>query len=145
MSIRRGIRIAVWGGVALLVAAVLWLRGGGTGRRLDALRLPPGFRIALFADSVRDARSLALGDRGRVFVVSRAHGVVYALRDTNGDGRADERLTLLSGLGVPNGVAFRGGALYVAETWRVLRYDSIETHLQRPPKPVVVTDRLPRE
>src|SRR5207249_8160878 len=46
---------------------------------------------------------------------------------------------------VPNGVAFRDGALYVAETGRILRYDSIETRLQHPPKPVVVTDRLPRE
>jgi glucose/arabinose dehydrogenase len=31
------------------------------------------------------------------------------------------------------------------ETWRILRYDSIETRLHHPPKPVVVTDRLPRE
>jgi glucose/arabinose dehydrogenase len=52
---------------------------------------------------------------------------------------------LLRGLGVPNGVAFRDGALYVAETGRILRYDSIETRRYRPPKPVVVTDRLPRE
>ena len=145
MSIRSVVRIAVWGAVALLAAAVLWLRGCGAGRRLDALRLPPGFTIAVFADSVNDARSLALGDRGTVFVGSRDAGVVYALRDTNRDGRADETITLLRRLGVPNGVAFRDGALYVAEVSRILRYDSIETRLSDPPKPVVVTDRLPRE
>ena len=145
MSIRRVVRIAVWAAVALLAAAVVWLRGCGAGRRLDALRLPPGFTIAVFADSIPDARSLALGDRGTVFVGSRDAGVVYALLDRNGDGRADEGVTLLRGLAVPNGVAFRAGALYVAETSRILRYDSIETRLQRPPKPVVVTDRLPRE
>jgi glucose/arabinose dehydrogenase len=145
MSIRRAVRIAVWGGVVLLAAAVLWLRGCGAGRRLDALRLPPGFTIAVFADSVPDARSLALGKGGTVFAGSRDAGVVYALRDTNGDGRADEKIDLLRGLGVPNGVAFRNGALYVAEVSRILRYDSIETRLHRPPKPVVVTDRLPRE
>lgn len=145
MSIRRSIRVAVWGAVALLAAAVLWLRGWGAWRRLDALRVPPGFTVALFADSVPDARSLALGDHGTVFVGSREAGVVYALRDTNHDGRADERLTLLRELRVPNGVAFRDGALYVAEMSRILRYDSIETRLQGPPKPVVITDRLPRE
>jgi len=145
MSIRRVARIAVWGGVALLVAAVLWLRGCGSGRQLDALRLPPGFTIAIFADSVPDARSLALGDHGTVFVGSRDAGVVYALRDTNRDGRADETITLLRGLDVPNGVAYRDGALYVAETGRILRYAAIETRLDRPPKPVVVTDPLPRE
>jgi len=145
MSMRRVVRITVWGGLALLAAAVLWLRGCGTARQLDALRMPSGFRIALYADSLPDARSLALGARGTVFVGSRDAGVVYALRDTNGDGRADETITLLRGLGVPNGVAFRDGALYVAETSRILRYDSIETRLRHPPKPVVVTDGLPRE
>ncbi len=145
MRLRWAVRITVWGTTALLVAAVLWLRGCGTGRQLDALSLPRGFGIAVYADSVDDARSLALGERGTVFVGSREAGVVYALVDTNRDGRADETLHLLSGLGTPNGVAFRDGALYVAEVWRILRYDSIETRLEHPPKPVVVTDRLPRE
>jgi glucose/arabinose dehydrogenase len=142
---RRVVRIAVWGVTALLAGAVLWLRGCGTGRQLEALRLPRGFTIAVYADSVDDARSLALGDRGTVFVGSREAGVVYALVDTNRDGRADETIRLLHGLGTPNGVAFRDGALYVADVWRILRYDSIETRLEHPPKPVVVTDRLPRE
>jgi glucose/arabinose dehydrogenase len=145
MSMRRVVRIVVWGGVALLGVAVLWLRGCGTARRIDVLHLPPGFTIAIYADSVPDARSLALGDSGTVFVGSRDAGVVYALRDSNRDGRVDARITLLKNLGVPNGVAFRNGALYVAETWRILRYDSIEAHLSRPPEPVIVTSRLPRE
>ena len=145
MGMRRAVRVVVWGATGLLAAAVLWLRGCGAGRQLDALRLPRGFRIAVYADAVNDARSLALGDRGTVFVGSRDAGAVYALRDTNRDGRADETITLLSGLGVPNGVAFRDGALYVADVSRILRYDSIEARLRHPPKPVVVTARLPRE
>ena len=145
MRMRKALRIFVWGVTALLAGAVLWLRGCGAGRHLGALRLPRGFTIAVYADSVDDARSLALGNRGTVFVGSREAGVVYALVDTNRDGRADETLHLLRGLGTPNGVAFRDGALYVAEVWRILRYDSIETRLRHPPKPVLVTDRLPRE
>src|SRR6266496_3715694 len=139
------VRIVVWVLVALLAAAVLWLRGCGAHRHLGSLVLPPGFSIAPYADSVPDARSLALGDRGTVFVGSRDAGVVYALRDTNRDGKADEVFPVLQSLGVPNGVAFRDGALYVAEVSRILRYDSIETRLRRPPAPVDVTDRLPRE
>lgn len=142
---RRTVRIAVWSLVVLFTAAALWFRGGGSGRQLGALVLPRGFTIAVYADSVPGARSLALGDQGTVFVGSREAGVVYALRDTNRDGTADEAFPVLRNLSVPNGVACRGGALYVAEISRILRYDSIETRLRNPPKPVVVTERLPRE
>ncbi len=34
---------------------------------------------------------------------------------------------------------------YVAEISRILRYDNIEANLSNPPKPVIVTDKLPRE
>src|SRR5437870_10861137 len=46
---------------------------------------------------------------------------------------------------MPNGVALRDGALYVAEVNRILRFDDIEARLDARPKPVVVTDRYPRE
>ena len=46
---------------------------------------------------------------------------------------------------MPNGVAFRDGALYVAEVNRVLRYDGIESRLDDPPEPVVLNDQLPTE
>src|SRR6266540_4270274 len=142
MGARSIVRVVVWGVAALAVATALWLRGCGAGRQLGSLRLPPGFTIAPYADSVPDARSLALSDRGTVFVGSREAGVVYALRDTNRDGRADEVIPLVQHLGVPNGVAFKDGALYVADVSRILRYDSIEVRVS---KPVLVTDRLPSE
>ena len=44
---------------------------------------------------------------------------------------------------MPNGVAFRDGALYVAEVSRVLRYDAIEQRLDDPPAPVVVSASFP--
>jgi glucose/arabinose dehydrogenase len=138
-------RIVVWLLLAVLLAVVLWIRGCGGGRRLNAISLPRGFRLALYADSVSDARSLALGSNGTVFVGSRGAGVVYALRDTNRDGTADEVIRLLQGLDTPNGVAFNNGSLYVATLTRILRYDSIEARLKNPPQPVVVTDRLPAE
>jgi glucose/arabinose dehydrogenase len=112
---------------------------------LHTLALPPGFRIALYARVPR-ARSLALGPRGTVFVGSREKaGTVHALRDADGDGRAEEVLAVARELDTPNGVAVRGGALYVAEISRILRYDAIEDRLRTPPPPVVVTDALPRD
>jgi glucose/arabinose dehydrogenase len=48
-------------------------------------------------------------------------------------------LTLAFGLALPVGVAFHGGALYVSAVDRVLRFDDVESHLNDPPKPVVVT------
>ncbi|WBV63388.1 hypothetical protein PGH43_00215 [Legionella pneumophila 130b] len=46
---------------------------------------------------------------------------------------------------MPNGVAFHKGALYVAEIGRILRFDNIESNLNNPPEPVVVTTKLPKE
>ena len=52
-------------------------------------------------------------------------------------------ITIAENLETPNGVAFRDGALYVAEISRVLRFDDIEAQLERPPRPVVVHDGYP--
>lgn len=101
---------------------------------LEKIKLPPGFEINLHA-RVPGARSLALGDKGTLFVGTRGDKV-YAVSG----GRV---YTLASGLRSPNGVAFRDGALYVAEISRVLRFDSIETRLADPPPPQVVYDRFP--
>jgi glucose/arabinose dehydrogenase len=54
-------------------------------------------------------------------------------------------VTLAHGLQEPNGVAFRDGALYVAERSRIWRYDDIARHLDAPPKPLVFRDDYPRK
>jgi len=118
---------------------------GQSDPQLDLIELPPGFVIEVYASDVPGARSLALGPAGTVFVGSMGPGRVYALTDRDGDGHADESITVASGLNVPNGVAFRDGALYVAEISRVLRFDDIEARLDRPPDPVVVNDGFPTE
>ncbi len=139
-------RLALLAGLVLVLLLVLYFRGwGGPGVHLGDIRLPRGFKIGIYASPVPNARSLALGDRGTVFVGSREAGAVYTLVDRDGDGRAEEIDTVARGLTVPNGVAFRDGALYVAEMHRVLRYDAIESHLQDPPAPVVINAQLPRE
>lgn len=111
--------------------------------RPDTIKLPPGFSITVYAANVPGARSLALGAKGTIFVGSRSAGKVYALVDRNNDQQADAVITIASNLRSPNGVAFRDGALYVAEIHRVLRFDNIEAQLNAPPAPVVVNASFP--
>lgn len=128
----------------LLTLAVLPAHAQGT-LPLDRITLPPGFEISLYASGVQGARMLAVGDNGTVFVGTRQVGQVYALTDADGDQVAETVRVIARGLNSPNGVAFRDGALYVAEIGRILRYDAIETSLDSPPQPVVVTGSLPNE
>jgi glucose/arabinose dehydrogenase len=112
---------------------------------LQQLRVPEGFKISLFADNVPNARTLALGDKGIVYVGTRQQGSVYALQDTNQDGVSDKRYTLGNNLNMPNGVAYKNGALYVAEINRILRFENITAQLEHPPQPTVIYDNLPKD
>ncbi len=134
-----------------LVLSLLFLFGGFAAARvaradakdvkLDKLRLPPGFSISVYAE-VPGAREMTLGPGGTLFVGTR-EGNVYAVVDAGDGTKAKEVVRLARDLNEPNGVAFRDGALYVAEVSRVLRFDGIEDRLNDPPKPVVVRDDYP--
>jgi glucose/arabinose dehydrogenase len=113
--------------------------------RLDQLTLPPGFHIALYSEQVPNARAMALGAHGTVFVGSTGAGKVYALTDRDGDGVADQVRVVASGLQLPMGVAFHDGDLYVSAVSRIFVLRAIEQHLDDPPKPELITDRLPTE
>ncbi|MFI4959092.1 MAG: PQQ-dependent sugar dehydrogenase, partial [Lysobacterales bacterium] len=113
--------------------------------QLDKLTLPKGFHIAVYSDQVPNAREIALGAKGTVFVGSNDAGKVYALTDSQGKGVADKVRVIASGLQLPVGVAFRNGDLYVSAVSKIYVLRDIENHLDNPPKPVVVTDKLPTE
>lgn len=115
------------------------------GLPLNTIRLPAGFEIDVYAGNVPNARSMTLSPGGTLFVGTRTEGNVYAILDRDKDNKADEVVTIARGLNMPNGVAFRDGALYVAEVNRILRYDNIEANLNNPPKPVVVNDGFPSD
>ena len=110
---------------------------------ISSLTLPAGFRAEVFAEGVDNARSMALGAQGTVFVGSQYAGKVHAVVDRDGDHKADRVIVIASGLDQPNGVAMRNGALYVATRSRLLRFDDIENHLDAPPAPVTVKADLP--
>jgi glucose/arabinose dehydrogenase len=108
------------------------------------ITLPPGFRIAVYAE-VPNARQMALGPSGIVFVGSMTEGKVHAVVDRDGDHRADAVHELASGLSLPSGVAFRDGALYVAAVNRVLRFGDVARDLAKPPAPEVVSEAFPSD
>src|ERR1041385_8041152 len=85
------------------------------------LNVPSGFNVNLFADGLDGARTLALGPGGAVFVTLSSSGAIVRLVDTNGDGVADAKSTVLSGLSYPFGLAFRGDTMYFAEQTTVKR------------------------
>jgi len=133
-------------GLALLVAGGM----GSAALAQDALplhliELPAGFTIEVYAAGVTNARSMALGSEGTLFVGNRTGKDVYAVVDQDGDHRAEKIVKIASGLNMPNGVAFRDGSLYLAEVNRVWRYDEIESRIDDPPEPVQVGGDFPSE
>jgi glucose/arabinose dehydrogenase len=112
---------------------------------VNDLKLPAGFRIAVYAADVPNARQMALGPGGVVFVGSKSEGKVYAVVDRDGDHKADQVHVLARGLNQPSGVAFRDGALYVAAVNRVLRWRDVARNLAQPPEPEVVSDAFPSD
>ena len=61
---------------------------------LEKITLPAGFTISVYADDVPGARSMALGDKGTLFVGSQRPGNVYAVSDTDGDHKADSTVVV---------------------------------------------------
>lgn len=112
---------------------------------LKKIRLPKGFRIELFATGVKQARSLARGSKGTIFVGTRNEGNVYALPDRDGDNQADEVILLAKGMNMPCGVAIKGEDLYVAEVDRIWKYKNIEAALPNIPKKELVSKAFPSD
>lgn len=137
-----GAAMKLW---VVLLAGLIGFNAWAGGDLIELIKLPAGFRLELFARDVPNARSLALGEDGTVYVGSRTAGKVYALRDEDGDGLAERRYVIAQDLTMPNGVAVAKGDLYVAEVGRILRFKNIGQHLVDPPKPEVVTEALPAD
>ncbi len=111
---------------------------------LNSIKLPKGFSISVYAE-VENARSMAISPNGTVFVGNRNEDKVYAIKDINGDFKADKKWVIASGLNMPNGVAFKDGNLYVAEVSRIHKFTYIEAKLDAPGKSEIIYDKFPKE
>lgn len=110
------------------------------------LSLPDGFCAVLVASDLPAPRHLVIRDNGDIFVAAAGSrqggaGGVYALRDTDGDGRVDRR-TRFGDLG-GTGIQLVGEDLYFAPDDRVLRYHVPAGAMEPSGAPEVVVRNLP--
>src|SRR5512141_686952 len=117
-----------------------------TGPRANAIRenlkrvkLPPGFKIELFA-VVPDARHMAVAPSTNMLFVGTRKTTVWAVTDRNSDGIADEVKSFAPSLKFsnPNGVCWtRDGFLIVVEHNRVLNFPAAEFFYEGPDVAVI--------
>jgi glucose/arabinose dehydrogenase len=105
---------------------------------VDKLKAPTGFKVEIWAHSMPGARMMTRGDKGTLFIGTRAAGKVYAVTDK--DGQRSSKV-IAEGLQQPNGVAFKDGTLFVVTVDKVLRFDGIEDKLDAP-QPTDVSDKF---
>lgn len=115
-------------------------RDENKGIQLASLKTAPGYRVAVLATGLPKARHMVMGSEGTLFVGSM-DGNVYALKMTGN--AVTQQSIVIKGLTDPSGVAFRDGALFVADRTRILRFDKIEQRLADPGPPTTVIDGLP--
>jgi glucose/arabinose dehydrogenase len=85
------------------------------------LQVPRGFTVNVFASGLRNVRMLEVAPDGTVYATRREQGDVLALRDADGDGRAESVTTFVAGLRGVHGIAQRAGELLLANSTTVWR------------------------
>lgn len=103
------------------------------------LSLPPGFRVNLFARGLDNARWLAVAPDGTVFLAETGPGRILALRDADGDGRADLVRVFRAGFDGPTGMVVHDGALYVADLQGIWRLPWAPGEMEATASPVRLT------
>ena len=107
-------------------------------KNLANIKLPPGFKISVYAANVAEARQMAWGDKGTLFVGSWSTGTIYAISD---EGKTVK--TVIKGLTMATGVAFRDGALYVVDIDKIIKYADAEKNVDNLGKGEIVYDDMP--
>ena len=108
-------------------------------KNLERIKMPPGFKIELFA-VVPDARHMAVGPSTNMLFVGTRKTTVWAVTDRNSDGVADEVKAFAPSLNfkVPNGVCWtKDGFLIVVEHNRVLNFPAAEFFYEGPDVAVI--------
>lgn len=110
---------------------------------ISKMKVPPGFKVEVWASDVLDARSMRQGDNGTVFVSSLfVAGKIYAITDKGGK---REVKTIAEKLFLPSGIEYHKGNLYVATPKDITRFDNVEGNLGNIGKGTVIYDKLPGE
>lgn len=89
-------------------------RVDATDARLKQLKVPAGFQITKFAEGLNKPRMIALSNDGVVYVTDRDKGTVTMLRDTNKDGKADEKKVVATKEHM-HGIAIKDNKVWLAD------------------------------
>ena len=112
---------------------------------LVGITLPAGFCATVFADSLGGARHMTVAANGDVFVSitnrQNTPGGVIALRDSDRDGRADDRRRF--GNGANTGIHLANGYLYLDAAPAILRYPLAAGQLEPSGPPDTIVTGLP--
>jgi len=116
---------------------------------LENISVENGFEVSIFSSTTNAPRQITEGSSGYIFVGSK-RGDVYALKDYDGNGKADFSIVVASDMGDSSGVAFYKGSLFIAEIDKVWKIEDIEEKLDRGNsikdfEKILVTDDLPSD
>jgi len=110
---------------------------------LAKIKLPPGFKISLYA-LVPDARAIAVGPQGVATFVGTRKTKVYVVTDRAKSGTADEVKEFAPSIAkkAPNGVCFSpDGFLFVAEQNRVEAFPAAEFFYESPDVAISIVEK----
>jgi glucose/arabinose dehydrogenase len=111
------------------------------------IQLPPGFKSIVVAEGLGSARHLTVNSNGDIYVklanLKNGKGIIR-LRDTNGDGKADDIMGFGNYTGT--GIDIKNGYLYASSDEEVFRYKlDANNQIVNPDKPErIVTGLLAR-
>jgi glucose/arabinose dehydrogenase len=80
---------------------------------IGKLKLPPGFQVTKFAEGLGAPRMMAAGEDGIVYMTRRDRGDVIALKDRDGDGKAEEQNVVVRNMPGVHGIAIQNGRMYL--------------------------------
>ena len=118
----------IWvGGLFALLGGVVWTRASA-----QAITVPEGFDVSVFADGIAGVRALAVGPDGMIYATLSGSGRIVKI-DPAGDGEA---FSVVEGLNRPYGITFHDGWMYVGERHQIVRFRSPDHRMSE----VVVPD-----
>ncbi len=107
---------------------------------VSQLKVPIGFRVEKFAENLGKPRILAVSPEGHIYVTDREAGIVMLLKDSNGDGKSDNKQTVAN-LPQAHGLAIHNGKLYIATVREVYVANINADGTLTPPSKII--DNLP--
>jgi Raf kinase inhibitor-like YbhB/YbcL family protein len=109
--------------VAIAAAIVKPDKVEPTPARIAGIKAPPGFRVDVFAQDLKNIRIIAVAPDGTIYVSRRDQGDVLMFKDANGDGKPDGPPVTVASRAGAHGLAIRDGKLYLATVKEVFVAD----------------------